>query len=192
QAAAVVSGALALILQKYPTLTPWGLTYALRGASPKLAAAKSVPYGELNLASIFNTAPSGMVAAVLPATGTGSLQASRGTSLLYLGNTGTPLTGERDLFGPFSTTAWAKASAAQTSWNGGDWMGHPWTGTGWAAASDGQANWSGRAWSGTNWSGRAWSDISWSGRAWSGRAWSGTSFSGAAWSGVSWSGAAWK
>ncbi|MDQ1647658.1 MAG: serine protease AprX [Cryptosporangiaceae bacterium] len=192
QAAAVVSGALALILQKYPTLTPWGLSFALRGASPKLVGAGTVSYGELNLASIFNAAPTGMVAAVLPATGTGSLQASRGTSLLYLGNTGTPLTGERDLFGPFSTTAWAKASAAQTSWNGGDWMGHPWTGTGWAAASDGQANWSGRAWSGTNWSGRAWSDISWSGRAWSGRAWSGTSFSGAAWSGVGWSGASWK
>jgi serine protease AprX len=187
QSAAVVSGALALILQRFPAATPWALRFAVRGASPKLAKVTATTYGELNLATIFNGAQPSTIAAVLPATGTGSLQAARGTAPFTLDGSGTPLTGERDLFGPFSTTAWAKASTAGTSWNGGDWMGHPYTGTGWTATTDGQANWSGRAWSGTSWSGRAWSDI-----AWSGRAWSGVAFTGRAWSGVGWSGATWK
>jgi serine protease AprX len=192
QAAAVVSGALALVLQKWPTLTPWNLRFAIRGASPKLAKVTATTYGELNLATIFNGPQPGTIAAVLPATGTGSLQAARGTAAFTLDGSGTPLTGERDLFGAFSTTAWAKASKAGTSWDGGFWMGRPWTGNSWTTATDGQANWAGRAWSGTSWSGRAWSSIAWSGRAWSGRAWSGDSFTGRGWSGVGWSGANWK
>jgi serine protease AprX len=192
QSAAVVSGAVALMLQKWPMLTPWNVRWAVRGASPKLAKATTTAYGELNLATIFNGPKPGLTAAIVQATGTGSLQAARGTAQFTLDGSGTALTGERDLFGAFSTNAWAAASKAGTSWNGGSWMGRPWTGTGWATPADGQANWAGRAWSGTDWSGRAWSSIAWSGRAWSGRAWSGVSFTGRGWSGVGWSGAIWK
>jgi serine protease AprX len=192
QAAAVVSGAVALILQKYPTATPRLIRFGLRASGTTLPKVTTVPYGEMNLATIF-TSGLPVTAGTLPfPSGTGALQAARGTSIVTFGPEKTPLTGEKDIFGAFSTTAWAAASKAGTSWNGGSWMGHQWTGTGFAAASDGQANWAGATWSGRAWSGRAWSDVAWSGRAWSGRAWSGVGFSGAAWSGVSWSGALWK
>jgi serine protease AprX len=192
QAAAVVSGTVALMLQKWPALNPWNVRFALRSASPKSSTITTTSFGELNLATVFNGAKPIQTAVTVQATGTGSLQAARGTAQFTLDGSGTPLTGERDLFGPFSSTAWAAASKAGTSWKGGDWMGRPWTGTGWTTTTDGQANWAGRTWPGTNWSGRAWSSLAWSGRAWSGRAWSGVSFTGRAWSGVGWSGATWK
>ena len=191
QAAAVVSGAVALILQKYPAVTPLQvreLLWAKNGAMGLLSAKPS----ELNLADIFATPVPNWTLTVPLSTGTGSLQASRGSAVLTFGPDNVALTGENDLFGPFSTRAWAAASKAGTAWQAGSWMGHPWTGTGWGSATDNQPNWNGLTWPGTSWSGRAWSDNGWSGRAWSGRAWSGANFTGTAWSGAAWSGALWQ
>jgi serine protease AprX len=192
QAAAVVSGAVALILQRYPTATPRLIRFGLRTTSTALPKVTAVKYGALNLTQIFTGGIPASAGTFPGVSGTGSLQAARGTSIVTFGPEKTPLTGEKDIFGAFSSPAWAAASTAGTSWNGGSWMGRQWTGTGLTTATNGQANWAGATWAGRAWSGRAWSDISWSGRAWSGRAWSGTGFSGAAWSGTSWSGALWK
>jgi serine protease AprX len=187
QSAAVVSGAVALYLQKYPTATPGQVRSAIWGSAAGFILGSTA---RLNVSTLLTRTP-GAEPSMGSGTGTGSLQAARGTSVVSFGDD-KPLTGENDIFGPFSTSNWARASAAGTSWSGGSWMGHTWTGTTWGTATDNQANWSGANWSGRAWSGRAWSDVAWSGRAWSGRAWSGTSFSGAAWSGVSWSGSSWK
>ena len=48
-----------------------------------------------------------------------------------------------------------------------------------------------RSWSGASWSGASWSGATWSGASWSGASWSGPSWSGASWSGARWSGASW-
>jgi serine protease AprX len=192
QAAAVVSGAVALILQKHPKAGLRQIRFGFRATGTVLPKVKVLPYGELNLAPIFTYGLPTNTGSYPAAPGTGSLHAARGSSIVTFGPEKTPLTGERDIFGPFSTTAWAAASTAGTSWVGGSWMGNRWTGAGFTTAVDGQANWAGTTWSGRAWSGRAWSDISWSGRAWSGRAWSGTGFSSNVWSGTSWSGAIWK
>jgi serine protease AprX len=187
QAAAVVSGAIAVLLQKYPTADTTTVDcYLQRGAS----TVGGTFAREINLEASLKQ-PVLACQSTGPATkGTGTIQGDRGGSVVTFGDS-TALTGERDLFGPLSTTAWAAASTAHTSWNGGDWMGHPWTGTGWAAPSDGQTNWAGRAWSGRAWSGRAWSDVAWSGEAWSGRAWSNSTAVGANWVGATWSSAGW-
>jgi serine protease AprX len=186
QAAAVTSGAIALYLQKNPTATIadvrnaiWSCGSGMLGAPGKLDVGKMLAF-------------SATTSLTMQSSGTmGTLQASRGSSSVYFGD-GTPLSGERDIFGPLSVSDWAAASAAQTSWNGGSWMGRPWTGTTWAATADGQGTWAGVTWSGRAWSGRAWSDVAWAGRAWSGRAWSGASLTGSAWTGTAWSGALWQ
>jgi serine protease AprX len=190
QAAAVVSGAIALVLQKYPAMNPNQVRSLMWGGN--MLGIVSKPK-ELNLQPIFTTTSPPVTINTAASTGAGALQAARGTSVITFGPDNVPLTGERDLFGPFSTAAWAKASKAGSSWKGGSWMGNAWTGDGWTGATDGQSNWAGRAWSGRAWSGRAWSDSEWTGRAWSGRAWSGTTnFSGRAWSGTAWTGSTWK
>ncbi|MDQ1644081.1 MAG: serine protease AprX [Cryptosporangiaceae bacterium] len=186
QAAAVVSGAVALYLQKYPSATPTQVRFALWRSLTGVIA--STP-AKLDMSTLLGWTMSADMT-LQPGTGTGSLQSARGNSVVRFGDD-TALTGENDIFGPFSTSKWAAASAAGTSWNGGSWMGHPWTGTAWGTATNNQANWAGTTWSGRAWSGRAWSDVAWSGRAWSGGGWTGAGFSGAAWTGVSWSGATW-
>jgi serine protease AprX len=186
QSAAVVTGALALYLQKYPKTTPGQLHTILWAGATRPSKWK------LDVGALL-TRSATMSVSVREHSSGGTFQAARGTSLVTFGDS-TSLTGERDIFGPVSMSSWASASAAQTAWNGGSWMGHLYTGTAWGTATNGQANWSGAAWSGRAWSGRAWSEVAWAGRAWSGQAWSGTTsdFTGRAWSGVGWTGAAWQ
>jgi serine protease AprX len=191
QSAAVASGALALYLQKYPKASPMQVRLALMGNGLSMLGGAPL---KLDVGTLLTRNPSTTSTLdIKNGTGTGTFQAARGTSSVTFGDT-TPLTGERDIFGTLSSSSWAKASAAQTAWNGGSWMGHAYTGTGWGTATDGQANWAGATWSGRAWSGRAWSDVAWAGRAWSGRAWSGTGseFTGRAWSGVGWTSGMWQ
>ena len=187
QAAAVVSGATAVLLQRYPNLSPMQVMCYLRATGTAVPGSYAP---EINLQAAIRSTLTGCGQSGTTITGTGSIQKDRGSSVVTMGD-GVALTGERDLFGPLSTTTWASASAAHTSWNNGDWMGHPWTGTGWTTTTDGQPNWSGRAWSGRAWSGRAWSDVAWSGQTWSGRAWSSSDGNAPNWTGATWTSAGW-
>jgi serine protease AprX len=187
QAAAVVSGAAAVLLQRYPTLSPMQVMCYLRATGTTVAGSYAP---QINLQTAIKSTLTTCGQSGTAITGTGSIQKDRGSSVVTFGDS-TALTGERDLFGPLSSSTWAAASAARTAWSGGDWMGHPWTGTGWSPATDGQANWAGRAWSGRAWSGRAWSDVAWAGQTWSGRAWSSSSGGAPSWTGATWSSSGW-
>jgi serine protease AprX len=189
QSAAVVAGAAAVMLQRHPTINPDTLKCSLLNSGPQLAGTTSLNR-LIDLDRGTAAAPSACVVSAPRSQGTGSIQATRGTSIISMN--GVQLTGERDIFGPLSAANWATQSTAGTSWNGGSWMGRPWIGTGWGTTVYGQTNWTGRAWSGTDWSGRAWSNIGWSGATWTGRAWSNTTVNGVAWSGRAWSGVSWQ
>jgi serine protease AprX len=187
QAAAVVSGATAVLLQKYPTLSPMQVMCYLRATGTPVAGSYAP---QINLQTAIRSTLTSCSQSGSTITGTGSIQRDRGSSQVTMGD-GVALTGERDIFGPLSSSAWAAASTARTAWNGGDWMGRPWTGTGWTTPTDGQGNWSGKAWSGKAWSGKAWSDLAWSGQTWSGKAWSGSGGTAPNWSGAAWSSTGW-
>jgi serine protease AprX len=200
EAAAWVTGAVALLLQKYPQLTPDQVkamliagTHTLRVATPHVQGA-----GELDLFKLFT-------AKVPPArrpgppgtggqawsTGSGSLDLSRGTDRLTIN--GVVLRGEQDIFGHyFNSAAAAALEAAGSSWSGGVWNGSSWSGSSWSGSSWSGSSWSGSSWSGSSWSGSSWSTLSWSGNSWDGSSWSGSSWSGSSWSGSSWSGLEWE
>jgi serine protease AprX len=188
QAAAVVSAAAALYIQKNRTSPPDSTKCTMYFQSVRLKSDPALEFGSVDIADAL---ANGWGCGVTGGTsdGSGSIQAARGSGVVTVN--GSPLTGERDIFGPLNVKAWAAASKAGKSWSGGNWMGRPWTGTGLTTATDGQGNWSGRAWSGRAWSGRAWSDIAWAGATWSGRAWSNATVNGAAWAGTGWSSASW-
>jgi serine protease AprX len=189
QSAAVVSGAAALVLQQRPTLTPDEvkrlLTYS---ASTIQAQAVSQGNGELNLRTGLawpNSMVLGFVQYWTPGTGTGSLDASRGSNHLVQDHVA--LQSDVDVFGHrFASASMAGAEAAGNSWSGGSWNGNSWSGNSWSGNS-----WSGNSWSGNSWSGNSWSSYSWSGNSWSGNSWSSDSWSGNSWSGNSWSGNDW-
>jgi serine protease AprX len=192
QAAAVVSGSVALLLEQRPDLTPDEVKSLLmstaetsRNLDPICGGA-----GEVHLYTALWANPPSGTQQFTPSTGTGSLEAARGTN--HVSDEGVPLEGEQDIFGvAWDGASWSAASAAGASWSGGTWNGSTWTGASWSGASWSGASWSSVAWTGASWSGASWSSKNWTGASWSGASWSGASWSGASWSGASWSGDAW-
>ena len=195
EATAFVSGAVADLLQRYPQLTPDQVKAMLTSSCDKLSGYnwKQQGCGELDLNKLLNTSVPSVFASQqynAPATGTGSLEASRGTD--HISMNGVLLQGEQDIFGqPFNSALMAALEAAGSSWSGGMWNGSVWAGSSWSGSSWSGSSWSGSSWSGSSWSGSSWSGSSWSGSSWSGSSWSGSSWSGSSWSGSSWSSGSW-
>lgn len=200
QAAAVVSGSVALLLEQRPKLKPDEVKKLLMSTADPIVRgdAYAAGAGQINLARAARTKRIGGKQDNVAATGLGSLQAARGGTYVYDSVTGAALTGEKDIFGqPWNAAAWAAAAAKQKSWNGGSWNGSAWTGTGWGTAvaggkTWGSATWSGRSWSGAAWAGRSWSGAVWTGRSWSAQTWTGRSWSGRSWSAAGWTGVPWQ
>ena len=206
QAAAVVSGAAALLLQAYPNLTPDQVKAALVDtATPVAASAVNAGAGQLNVAAALAAVQQasqlkpGPAAAALvtattqtfaPATGQGSLDAARG-NVLMMDADGNPISGEVDAQGnPWNAAAWWTASSQLTSWSGGTWMGATWTGSGWLPAGD--SGFSSARWSSARWSSARWSDADWDSARWSSASWSSARWSSARWSDADWDSARWS
>jgi serine protease AprX len=189
QAAAVVSGAAALLLQQRPTLKPDQVKALLTGTARELPATDAIAQGEglIDLAAAKAAPTPYAVQSWERSTGNGSLEKARGSHHVKHG--ASELTGEVDWTGgKWNPGTVAKALKEDTSIlgvlisDGLSWSGLSWSGLSWSGLS-----WSGLSWSGLSWSGLSWSGLSWSGLSWSGLSWSGLSWSGLSWSGLSWS-----
>jgi serine protease AprX len=180
QAAAIVSGAVATLLQQRPSMTPDQVKALLIDTAVPLPSADPVTQGAglINLHNAREARVPSIADATQTwprATGLGSLQQARGTVIATDGDV--PLTGEQTIFGDaWDPATWASASWDGTTWSGGSWNGRTWSGDCWCASG-----WAGRTWSGRTWSGNAWSGRTWSGRTWSGRTWSGAGWSAGDW-----------
>jgi len=182
QAAALASGAAALVIQQRPSITPGQLKLLLMNNCVSFRRTSNIwqGKGELNLWTALAAPSTATDTAYTPSTGTGTLDGSRGTERLT--DDGVVLSGEKDIFGhAFNAAAMATAEAAGNSWSGGTWNGNSWSGNSWSGNS-----WSGNSWSGNSWSGNSWSGNSWSGNSWSGNSWSGNSWTGGSWASGSW------
>jgi serine protease AprX len=138
QAAAVVSGAVALLLQRRPGLTPDQVKGLLTGTAAHLPHADEAGRGAggLDVYRASRTVRPTFRQTWAPSTGLGSLEAARGS--VHVALDGVALTGE------------------QNPWSGLSWSGLSWSGL----------SWSGLSWSGLSWSGLSWSGLSWSGEVW--------------------------
>ena len=217
EAAAVTSGAAALLLSQRPNLTPDQVKAILTSTARTLPGADALAQGSglINLKGAL-TAPTPSCTECQNFTtsdGTGSLEGARGslhlTQAIPPGDSPKPfanvqlvLTGEQDIFGhPWDGNSWSGNSWSGNSWSGGNWNGNSWSGNSWSGNSWSGNTWSGNSWSGDTWLGNSWSGNSWS-NSWSGNSWSGNSWSGTAgpetagrgnsWSGNSWSGNSWS
>ena len=153
QATAIVSGIAALILQTNPLLSPDQVKGTLMRTATRLPKQPGSGAGEVNAGAAVNLV-NDLFGLITPAndgltrsTGTGSLEASRGTLHVYAdtNNDGKPeyVKGEITAFGT------------------------PWTSTSWS-----QNTWSDYAWQGASWSGSSWTTKPWSGMEWSTKSWS--------------------
>ncbi len=215
EAAAIVSGLAALLIEKNPAATPDQIKAMIRAGAiplPRLsdtskldALAASLNMTAEQYATLVNTINAkysgqgiatlrSALSAPVPAatqtftasSGAGTLEATRGGE--HVVSNGAELSGEKDIFGKaFSAKAMAAAQVSATAWSGGKWNGSRWSGDGWTGS-----RWSTTAWSGTDWSGSRWSGSRWSGMTWNGSRWSGTGWNGSRWSGSEWSGSRWS
>jgi serine protease AprX len=190
QAAAVLSGAAALVLQRHPTYTPNQVKALLTMSARPLTAgnltAAAQGRGTLDLAKALSTTSVTAAYSYTNSSGAGSLEGARGSA--HLVDNGVELRGEQDIFAtPVATATQASKRTAGTAWTGGTYNGQAWTGSGFTGS-----NWNTTNWSGRMWSGRMWSAVTWSGRMWSGRMWSGGTWTGRMWSGSHWTGNTWS
>lgn len=193
EAAAMVSGAAALIVSQHTSISPDQVKSLLTGTAASMhGPTNRRGSGELNLASALNASVSQSVQNFTDSTGTGSLEGSRSGDSVF-DQDGNVLAGERDIFGNnVNTPALASAEANGRAWRGGMFNGSSWSGHGWYGSSWSGSSWSGSSWSGSSWSGSSWSGSSWSSFGWDGSSWSGSSWSSGSWSGSSWSGSSWS
>lgn len=199
QAAAVVSGGVALLLEQRPEMSPNQVKALLMGTAEPISGASELCQGagQIDLTAARDAAspkPAHAVQRFTESTGTGSLEAARGTIHVY--DNDIALAGEQDIMGNpwtgYCTGDGKKTTCVSTLWDGGVFNGASWSGASWSGASWSGASWSGASWSGASWSGASWSSKTWSGASWSGASWSGASWSGGSWSGASWSGHVWN
>ncbi|HET6533677.1 MAG TPA: S8 family serine peptidase [Actinoplanes sp.] len=200
QAAAVVSGAAALLLQQRPTLTPDQVKKLLMSTASPLTGVDAVAQGagQLNVDAAAMAATPATTQTHARALGTGTLDGARGTAYVADSETGFELRGERDIMGrTWTPGTWTVASAAGKAWTGGTWNGSvwagaDWTGTSWATKTWLTTTWTARTWSGTSWTARTWSSAGWTGSGWSARTWSARTWSARTWSGGYWASRTWQ
>jgi serine protease AprX len=193
EAAAVTSGAIALLLQKYPALSPDAVKRFIMDNAQKVPSFDSQAQGagELTLRQMAQKSPKAYAQNSAAATGQGTIEGARGQD--HIARDGVVLQGERDIFGAtLNSSNFAPAEAAGSTWTDGSWNGNTWTGNTWSGNTWKGNTWKGNAWDGNAWSGNTWSGNSWSGNTWSGNTWKGNSWSGNTWSGNTWASDSWS
>jgi serine protease AprX len=204
QAAAVVSGSAALLLQAYPSLTPDEVKYALTSSADAIIGANPNAAGDgtldLNNALVtagrldgssddYSSMRRASIQAMPRSTGLGSIDQARGGSVL-VDATGLDLSGEIDAQGKTWTPAtWWKATSTTTAWSGGKWLGTTWTGDNYQSVYSGGL--SSSRWSSSRWSSSRWSTANWASALWSSSRWSSSRWSSLFWSSSRWSDSGW-
>jgi len=181
-AAAVVSGAVALLLQQRPGLTPDQVKALLVRTADRLPNARPVVQGAglVDLAQALATPTPKKDHDHPRLHGTGSLEQARGG--VHLLRDGTPVTGEQTVLG----SAWDGRVWAPLAWQGSTWQGSTWQGSTWQGST-----WQGSTWQGSTWQGSTWQGSTWQGSTWQGSTWQGSTWQGSTWQGLGWAGATW-
>jgi serine protease AprX len=220
QAAAVVSGVGALMFQANPSLTPDVAKAILMGTAKNYNDLTGQPGAGSGLVDAFgatNAAKSGAYQnspanqGLTPSSGTGSLEASRGSQHVYADitcevteNVMDPVTGAvigtTTTSSPLGTPCYdgkpelvqGEVTALANSWSANSWSTNSWSGYTWEANSWSANSWSANSWSGMQWDANSWSANSWSANSWSANSWSANSWSANSWSANSWSANSWS
>jgi serine protease AprX len=210
QAAAVVSGAVALLLQAHPELTPDQVKALLVATASDVEASPiNAGAGQLDIAAALDASKPSVLGSLLKivlngnttssaqnfprSTGQGSLQAARGGNVLVDAD-GVALNGEVDVQGnDWDPASWWAAASTGSSWTGAEWRGAVWSGDSWGTPTGLEsARWSSARWSSARWSDADWDSARWSSARWSSARWSSARWSDADWDSARWSSARWS
>ena len=175
----VVSGMVALLLERYPSLTPDQIKNLLMGTA--LAYPGEPDHaGAVNATNAMAKAPSATSAsnagqASLP----GFNPAAGFGSVLWDGSR-------------WSTATWDGSRWSSAIWDGSRWSTATWDGSRWSTATWDGSRWSTATWDGSRWSTAVWDGSRWSSTYWDGSRWSTASWDGSRWSAANWDGSRWS
>ena len=172
QAAAVVAGAAALLIQERPGITPDQVKATLMEYAKPLADEGRHTQGQglIHLQKVRGNPTVTPTASPVWSTGTGRIEAARGSRRPVLD--GRALRGERDVMNMvFSAGQLAQMRTTGSTWTGGIWNGSTWTGSSWLGSSWLGSSWLGSSWTGSSWTGSSWTGSSWTGSTWSSHGW---------------------
>ena len=185
QAAAITSGAVALILQKYPTLhrKPVEEVHRHQHREDGVCPNPDDSGSRRIRPDMLTKDPARPHRAFPTGTGTGTLEGARGSDHLTVD--GVVLQGEQDIFGPprrgrdgdrdggrqhlVRRRPGTATAGRATPGRGKAGAASPGAATAGRATAGAATRWCGNCWSGNRWSGNSWSGNSWSGNSWSGQ-----------------------
>lgn len=160
--AAVVSGAVALLLSKEPELTPNQVKHRLTSTAapgpvgqPNVDGAGSLDAYAAATAGTFMDANQG----VRRARGQGPLRLDRGSLDVAVGD------------GPGRERMNGERTAQKKAWDGAEYRGSPWNGSRWYNSQWAGSRWYGSRWYGTDFNGSRWYSTRWYGSRWYAIAW---------------------
>ncbi len=165
EATAITAGAVALILQRYPTLTPDQVKQFIEQDARKLPGAGELVQGsgELDLGAMLADAPRGfakpprlaaaaLVAPLQPADPpTYALQGPPAPAPHYPDSRGAGSLEPSGAGGGIEILGRLFELGAGPGWSGNSWSGNSWSGNSWSGNS-----WSGNSWSGSSWASKEW------------------------------------
>jgi serine protease AprX len=193
QATAVVSGVAALVAQKYPNATPDQVKYLIQRSGFDITEGSSTTtsqrqedlwqgYGVVDAGRALAGDPSpAPVQNFAAATGTGTLEATRGSS--HVGYGEDTLSGEQDVYGraftgpdSIDSDTWLAGAAPVVDWTGTPWQSRTWVSrtwvdNGWDSRTWVDDEWASRTWVSRTWVSRTWVDDTWDSRTWVSRTW---------------------
>ena len=163
---AVISGVAALALAKTPTLTPNQVKQRIVSTSRTFGIADA---WNATMSTDLTAANAG----VAPATGTGSLQATRGSSCLTSGTGACLSDADANSLLGFDPAQYFSNTWAGSQWVGSQWVGSQWVGSQWVGSQWVGSQWVGSQWVGSQWVGSQWVGSQWVGSQWVGSQWVG-------------------
>jgi serine protease AprX len=171
--APMVAGAVALLLESHPNLTPGQIKQIL------VSTTSAYP-GQPDAAGTLNIAAALVAAAHPPANKTfvpvpvgGSAPPKDATTLVWDG-------------ARWGSSYWDGARWGSTYWDGARWGSSVWDGARW-----GSSYWDGARWGSTYWDGARWGSTNWDGARWGSAYWDGARWGSAQWDGARWGSATW-
>jgi serine protease AprX len=209
QSAAVISGLAALMFQSNPALTPNVAKATLVGTATRTSGRFGVGTGLVNAKGAVDGAANGTFVSapanggLIPSTGVGSLDLSRGSVPLFadlpsdgLGAADAdgqldPLTGDIDALGnDWANLGWTSLVGAQPTNVG--WMSTAWSDSAWTDQGSTRTGWSSPVWSGVHWSNLGWENLGWENLGWENLGWENLGWENLGWDNVGWENLGWE
>src|SRR4051794_35302538 len=172
EAAAVTSGAAALLMAARPSLTPDQVKAALVSTALPMSNynRNAQGAGRIQISAALAKDVSAVVPAVSTATGGGTLQASRGSApsiTIKCNGVDKALNDETTSWcAPWSSSAWTSSAWTSSAWTSSAWTSSAWTSSAWTSSA-----WTSSAWTSSAWTSSAWTSSAWTSSAWTSSAW---------------------